>query len=144
MIDTLPNRVASKIKVDAAGCWLWQGYVTPKGYGRVKWKGKVERVHRLVYETLVGEIPHGLVTDHLCRVRRCCNPAHVEPVTIAENTRRGIPGRYNAKKTHCKRGHEFDAENTYLHRGRRQCRACATIRSLETYRRKLARMEVPR
>jgi hypothetical protein len=49
-------------------------------------------VHRDVYEQLVGPIPEGLVLDHLCRNRSCCNPAHLEPVTTAENVRRGLNG----------------------------------------------------
>lgn len=113
-------------KVDRSGaCWLWTGLKLPHGYGRFGIGGRADHrdvlAHRFAYELLVGPIPGGLQIDHLCRVRACVNPAHMEPVTGAENTRRGG----NAAKTHCKRGHEFSTANTYTrHDGRRQCRAC--------------------
>lgn len=101
-------------------CWLWTG-ATTVGYGRFRGSG----VHRMAYEELVGPIPDGLVMDHLCRVRHCVNPAHLEPVTLAENVRRGLSGRYQASKTHCPQGHEYSPENTYVTKvGQRKCRTC--------------------
>ncbi len=116
-------------------CWLWGasldaygygqfGFATPTGWTMVK-------AHRLSYELLVDQIPLGYSIDHLCRVRSCVNPSHLEPVTWKENLRRGDghPGR-NARKTHCVHGHEFTAENTRITvDGNRSCRACTTIRS---------------
>jgi hypothetical protein len=78
--------------------------------------------HRVAYELVIGQIPAGLELDHLCRNVVCVNPAHLEPVTRAENMR-----RRSAAQTHCKHGHEFTPENTYYywHGGRhRACRAC--------------------
>ena len=105
------------------GCWLWQGHVhQPSGYGQINRRGHVY-AHRFAYAFLVGPIPPGLELDHLCRVRRCVNPAHLEPVTSKENNRRGRP--YRTAKTHCVNGHPFDAANTALDsRGWRRCRAC--------------------
>jgi len=71
-------------------CWLWEGTVENTGYGSFAvshTKGVL--AHRLAYELSVGEIPSGLTLDHLCRVRNCVNPDHLEPVTCAENIRRG-------------------------------------------------------
>lgn len=109
-------------------CWVYTGYRNHKGYGwiRAGSRGKAS-VHRVVYEALVGPIPDGLLLDHLCRVRSCCNPAHLEPVTQWENTRRGVSfSATNAAKTRCPQGHEYDAVNTYVHvrTNRRHCRAC--------------------
>lgn len=115
-------------KVDKAapdGCWLWTGYVEG-GYGRYG-HGAERLVHRLVYIELVGPIPEGLELDHTCRVRACCNPDHLEPVTHAENVRRGEGlAAQQARQTECKRGHPFTPENTYTYRqGRsRRCRTC--------------------
>lgn len=84
--------------------------------------------HRYAYELLVGPIPEGLHIDHLCRVRLCVNPAHLEAVTCHENNRRSTsPTAVNAKKTHCPRGHEYTEENTYFAPpdGRRMCKPCA-------------------
>nr|WP_245214379.1 HNH endonuclease signature motif containing protein [Pararoseomonas indoligenes] len=68
---------------------MWTGRTNRNGYGRA-WHGGAEPVaHRAVYEELVGAIPTGLILDHLCRWRRCCNPGHVEPVTPRENVLRG-------------------------------------------------------
>lgn len=109
-------------------CWLWTGNVTRQGYGRVQpGDGRPTMgVHRLAYELLVGPIPEGLVLDHLCRVPRCVNPSHLEPVTNAENLRRGVsPSALNGRKTHCIHGHEFSGDNLRFDpTGRRVCRAC--------------------
>ena len=93
------------------------------GYGKYADRG----AHRVVYEFLVGPIQKGLQLDHLCRVRACVNPAHLEPVTAKENTRRSIPYMKSMNRgiTQCKRGHEFTTENTnILTEGWRQCRTC--------------------
>ena len=105
-------------------CWIWKAALNADGYGKLQ----QHLAHRLTYIELHGAIPEGLQMDHLCRVRSCCNPAHLEPVTPAENTRRGDAARANrerfAQMTHCRRGHEFTAENTRVSNGSRTCRAC--------------------
>lgn len=118
-------------------CWLWSG-CTYKGYGRAKVNGKVVGVHRAAYEQLVGPIPSSLVIDHLCRIRNCYNPRHLEPVTNLENTRRGvsggkITGEKQRNKTHCKWGHPFNSVNTYnrIDRPGRECRPCRKMRNDE-------------
>lgn len=67
------------------------------GYGRVQHDGVPTPAYRVVYELAVGPIPAGLVLDHLCRVIACVNPAHLEPVTHAENVRRGAAHRAKAR-----------------------------------------------
>lgn len=110
------------------GCIIWTGALS-RGYGYVGDRGKVRSAHIIAYELVKGQIPKGLELDHLCRVRRCINPDHLEPVTRQTNILRGIgplvtKAKYKAM-THCKRGHEFTPENTYRTKnGRRQCRAC--------------------
>ena len=123
--------ILDRVKVDKNGCWLGQGFLNSAGYGRAKWYGRNWLLHRLVYELMEGPIPKGLTLDHLCRVRSCINPGHVEPVSAGVNTLRGetIPAAH-AAKTHCHRGHEFTPENTYRfgpHTRWRQCKACATV-----------------
>ena len=114
-------------------CWLWAGYINELGYGQhfytVDGKTKYVYAHRLMYEELVGAIPQGLVIDHLCRVRCCVNPKHLEPVTASVNTLRGEGVGVNKRKTHCPRGHEYTPENTqYRNTGWRVCRTCNRAR----------------
>lgn len=111
-------------------CWLWTSHIRSDGYGtftqRVDGRITPQYPHRLMYETTVGPIPDGYQIDHLCRVRHCVNPAHLEAVPPRENYLRGIGATaVNARKTECIHGHAFTPENTY-HRptGGRSCREC--------------------
>jgi HNH endonuclease len=108
-------------------CWLWTRGLT-KGYGTFGMHGKVRYAHIVAYELLVGVVPDGLELDHLCRVPACCNPVHLEPVTHAENIRRGdtsAQGAHWRAKTHCPQGHQYDDANTYVNpTGGRECRIC--------------------
>lgn len=112
-------------KVDKSGdCWVWTGYRSPLGYGRITVNKHPRQAHGIAWELSVGPIPEGLELDHLCRNPPCVNPAHLEPVTHRTNMRRGAKGR----QTHCKWGHPFDERNTYWKRsGTRGCRACHRI-----------------
>ncbi len=115
-------------KVTLAGpdeCWPWLSTHNHKGYGQFMVDGKVKMAHRLAYEDRIGPIPPGLTLDHLCRNRACCNPAHLEPVSNRENILRGNGATArNARKTHCKNGHEFTPDNIYRSSTGRECRTC--------------------
>ena len=129
---TIRERVRTRVIIDANGCWVFQGSILPTGYGQL-WDGEHRgaRAHRTSYRAFVGEIPDGLVIDHLCRNRACLNPDHLEPVTCRENILRGVgPTAINARKTECKRGHQYTPGNTYMDpsRGLRECRACRAMR----------------
>jgi hypothetical protein len=110
---------------DLGPCWIWLGALDKDGYG-LWWKNKRNaRTHASTYIEFKGPIPDGLQPDHLCRVRACCNPAHLEAVTCRENLLRGsTAAASNAAKTHCPRGHAYDEGNTYVHGGHRMCREC--------------------
>lgn len=96
------ERLMAKVQRSEGGCWLWTGSITRAGYGRIRGAdahdGRTVLAHRLAYELLVGPIPQGLHLDHLCRVRRCVNPEHLEPVTLAENNRRAAAAMAAAPK----------------------------------------------
>lgn len=133
LIDRLNSRID---RTDS--CWIWSGKVDKTGYGsfgmRVEKASRTRTAHKIVYETLVGEVPEGMQLDHLCKVPLCVNPEHLEIVTPRENTLRsdGIAA-INARKTHCVHGHEFSVTNTYTHpkRGSRHCRKCMSAASMK-------------
>lgn len=119
-METFWNKVR---KTD--NCWLWTACKTPGGYGRYL----KTYAHRFAYESAFGPIPSRMTIDHLCKVRLCCNPAHMEVVTRAENALRGGGiDRAAAKRkalTHCKRGHELAGDNLQIRSdGHRKCVEC--------------------
>lgn len=120
----------SKIVVDCSSdCWVWIGSRHPRGYGQFANDYRKGFAHRVAYETWRGLVPKGMELDHLCRVKACANPWHVEAVTHRVNVLRGEgQAAKNAVKTHCKHGHLLDEKNTYVFTGRgyveRLCRAC--------------------
>ena len=128
---SLIERMKERIVLDGE-CWVWTGPPTPLGYRQISLQRRLVYTHRAVYELLVGPIPEGLTLDHLCRNPPCVNPAHLEPVTNAENIRRGIsPPGINSRRLVCKSGHPFDDANTYIRPdGYRECRKCHCIRDV--------------
>ncbi len=144
------ERLEANVRVDPSGCHIWTGYVMPNGYGTLQ--GGRSRgpqlVHRVAYEVYIGPIPEGLHVDHVtergCTSKACVNPAHLEAVTQQENNRRqeaagrrsdprkaaAVAAANRRARTHCRRGHPFDADNTgHRKDGRgRYCRACVRDR----------------
>ena len=133
MKKTTEERFWEKVEVTES-CWLWTAGITHNGYGKFGERGKTLRAHRVAYERYIGKIPDGFILDHLCRVRRCVNPNHLEAITHKENTIRGESNNQYKGKTHCIRGHEFTEENTRLRKfknkttgevtSKRSCKAC--------------------
>ena len=119
-----PERFWPKVDKDGpGGCWLWTASIKPQGYGEMRVDGVNCYAHRISYEHHKGPIPEGYQIDHLCRVRHCVNPDHLEAVTQAENIRRAP--NYNRAKTHCQYGHPYSGDNLYvLGNGWRYCREC--------------------
>lgn len=116
--DPVPRFWSRVAKTD--GCWLWTGAKNGAGYGQISIEGRSTLVHRFSFEMHVGPIQQGMVLDHLCRTPACVNPAHLEEVTVKENTDRGA-----ALITHCPQGHAYTPENTRLRKnGHRGCRQC--------------------
>lgn len=129
-------------KVDKSdGCWNWIRAISATGYGDFGLNGKTVKAHRLMYHKYVEYVPEEMVIDHICRNTACVRPDHLRIITQKENTMIGFsPYAINARKTHCKRGHEFSPENTEL-RGKpnvnygRHCIKC------QAYKRRLRSAE---
>lgn len=121
------------IQVDRdSGCWNFLGRLDAAGYGRMNCDGRNVLAHRAMFAWLVQPIERGrgrhvLVLDHLCRNRRCCNPAHLDLVTDRVNFERSnSAASINLRKTHCIRGHQLPAPTVIATTGKRmrQCRVC--------------------
>ncbi len=147
------NGPIPEYRPDLGPCWIWTAALKPSGYGQFMIGGRCCYAHRVAYETTVGIIPAGLELDHLCREPRCCNPAHLEPVTGAENHRRSTgPAKlaevYRAKRarTCCRYGHAYRSATAVDKNGRRYrvCSECAnaTQRRLTARRREQRRLLV--
>lgn len=142
MDESTARRFWAKVDVRSADeCWLWTASTNTAGYGQFWLDTRQLGAHRVAYEALVGPIPDGLQIDHLCRVKNCLNPAHMEPVTQRVNLLRGdtVPAA-NAVKAHCPQGHPYDAANTYHWRRQRRCRECNRHRQREYMARKRRRL----
>lgn len=132
MYKTRPvlDRLIEKLHVDERGCWLYTGAKTAAGYGSIglgRRQDGTDTVHRVIWQELIGPIPEGMWVDHLCQVRHCCNPDHLELVVPGENTRRGAQGRHG----YCKRGHTMSPANTYTRpNGKTECRSCMRLAQL--------------
>jgi hypothetical protein len=136
------ERLKGRVLVDDRGCWIWQGSINVgNGYGYARAGGQVRIVHRVLYEAANGPVQEGLVLDHLCRVRACCNPSHLEPVTQRVNLERGDSPAWRAHRIRrCQRGHEMTPANIRRKPGGRQeCRACGeAMRRARTARQRQA------
>ena len=142
--DTVLTRLVKKMilgpeRATLGRCWLWTGRLTSDGYSRFRNCRAMVYVHRWVYETTRGLIPEGMECDHLCRVRNCINPDHIEIVTKKTNILRGVGApALNARRTHCLRGHALEGKNVYeqpSQPGTRRCLTCQRFSNWHYYRR---------
>lgn len=116
-------------------CWEWTGFINKNGYGVISLNKKSKRAHRISYEVFVGKLIKNMQVNHICNNRSCINPSHLEQITHAKNGSRERANHYNSRKKFCKRGHEFNQENTtftvrpYGHDGwvLRTCKICLKI-----------------
>lgn len=132
-MKSLESRFWAKVQKTET-CWLWTAARFRGGYGCIKDGEKLRLAHRVAYKLVKGEIPETLVVDHLCRVRECMNPDHMELVSLKENNLRGTGlAAENKRKKACKYGHEFSEGNTKYYQTRsgvgRACRACNAERA---------------
>lgn len=134
MEQTLEERFWAKVNKDGpipgycphlGPCWLWEASCSLDGYGQIGVYGSLVRAHRFSYELMCEPIPDGLEIDHLCRVRACVNPAHLQPVTSQVNAHRGADARIIERGGKCAKGHDMTRDNIYWKANRRpMCRTC--------------------
>lgn len=96
--------------IKGGDCILWTGFLDKDGYGMFYFRQKNRRAHRVAYYSKHGDIPKGLVIDHICKNRNCVNPEHLKAVTVHENAleNSNSVAALNKAKTVCKFGHPFD------------------------------------
>ncbi len=113
-------------------CHIFKGAKYGNGYGAIGIARKTRLVHRYVWEQANGPIPKGLMIDHMCRTRACCNVLHLRVVTAKVNATENTSKQYPA--THCPAGHEYTPENTF--RTKRGYGICLTCRRKRDFGRK--------
>lgn len=136
--QTLLDRFEAKyIPEPNSGCWLWTAALTVKGYSTFNVPELSTTLgHRVSYRMFKGEIPNAFEIDHLCRMKCCVNPDHLEAVTVKENIRRNPNsiGLIRLRQTHCHKGHEFSTANvTITKKGARRCKECHNEESRRRY-----------
>lgn len=140
----IPESFWEKVEKDPDGCWIWTASCSPAGYGQLSvGPHKAVQAHRLAFTTLAEPLIPGLVLHHLCRQRRCVNPAHMIQLTrrshILLEPQGG--GAVNRSKTHCPKGHPYAGANLVRkasEEGRRRCRICTRKSGRESARRRRA------
>lgn len=127
----MQEKVRDRIRIEDRGytspCWVSTRAANGKGYTKIGMDGVTWNTHRFAYVAFMGDIPEGLQIDHLCRVRACCNPEHLEAVDCRTNLLRGETiTAAQVARTHCPQGHEYSGSNLYIRPDRRgrMCRAC--------------------
>jgi hypothetical protein len=134
------NRFISHINQMPHGCWIWKGSPDRCGYGQMRLNGKRPMAHNISWWMFVGEIPKDKEIDHICEVRLCVNPTHLQALTHKENVNKGKGlGAVNTRKTHCKQGHPLSGDNLRYDKGRygmrRNCKTCQKKWHAEYYKR---------
>jgi len=126
-------------------CWIRSTGICKGDYSQVRVHGILRMAHCVAWELVNGPIPAKLQLDHLCRVRNCVNPEHLEPITQRINILRGESfAAKKAAQTHCIHGHEFTPENLYLDRRGRKCKTCAKAHSRASNQRRRQLRSQPR
>lgn len=129
----LPDSFATKTR--KTNCTVWIGATNNRGYGLVSiGEGQIALAHRIAYEAEYGPIPDGLVIDHLCRVRNCVNPMHLEAVTVGENNRRGRSAKTLTVGDICINGHRIDDAEALYKRPNGKTTECRQCRSSSAHR----------
>ena len=129
----LRAKLEANRRITESGCWEWLLAKDPEGYGTIYYKGYTRSVHRTAFKEYSGSLD-GLYVLHRCDNTSCFNPEHLFLGTQEDNNhdmarKNRAPGRTGYQVTHCKRGHEYTKENTYLRSGgRRECLACKNLK----------------
>lgn len=136
-LKELKEKLLDYFEVDANGCHNFSGLID-RGYGKVKFQYKTFFAHRLYYELFKGPIEDNLLVCHKCDNPACVNIDHLFLGTFLDNNMDKInKGRdHNKSKTHCKHGHEFTKDNTYVDKklnNKRKCKTCDRLRHRKSY-----------
>ena len=109
-----------------SGCWLWMAALKRDGYAKFT---SHSTGHKMAFLHWNGVVPEGKEIDHICGVKCCVNPQHLQAITHKENVAKSGSWDFNRRKTHCPKGHPYSGENLYISGTNRQCNICRRERS---------------
>ena len=123
--------MAKVVKTSDGSCWVFKGELPAHRYPTITVKKKTYRASRVSMMLHTGKMPLPKeFVCHRCDNPNCVNPNHLFLGSQSDNMQDALRKNRmvlpNKDRTHCRQGHEYTEENTYIRPGNkyRECLTC--------------------